>query len=68
MDINSSVLKSWAGTFVVAALTAFITVFGDGEVSWDDLKYVGVAAVLSVAPVIRNWFDENYKNYGKVAE
>ena len=67
-DSTKALLTSWAGTFVAAVLTALIAVFGDGELSWDDLKYVAVAGVMSVLPVIRNYFDTNYSGYGKVGE
>lgn len=61
-----ALLKSWAGTFAAAVVTAFLAVFGDGEVSVDDLKYVGVAGVTALLVVIKNWFDTDYKNYGKI--
>lgn len=63
-----ALLKSWGGTFVAAAVTALLTVFGDGELSVDDIKYVGVAAVLATLVVVKNWFDTAYKNYGKSSE
>jgi hypothetical protein len=60
-----AMLKSWAGSFMAAAIAAFIVILGDGTITVDDCWYILVAGLVAVLPVIKNYFDKSYKNYGK---
>lgn len=63
---TKAMLNSWFNAFMTALIAALIVVLGDGELSWDDLKYVGISAVIAVLPVIKNYFNKNDPRYGKV--
>lgn len=65
---KKALLKSWAGSFIAAAIAALIVILGDGTLTADDLRYVLVAGAVAVLPVIKNYFDKSYKNYGKGSE
>jgi hypothetical protein len=60
-----AMLKSWAGSFMAAAIAALIVILGDGTITVDDCWYILVAGLVAVLPVIKNYFDKSYKNYGK---
>jgi len=60
-----AMLKSWAGSFMAAAIAAFIVILSDGTITVDDCWYILVAGLVAVLPVIKNYFDKSYKNYGK---
>lgn len=62
---TKAMLKSWLNVFGAALLTALVVVLGDGSLSVEDLWYVLVAGVISVAPVIKNYLDPNDARYGK---
>lgn len=63
-----NMLKSWVGTFAAAAIAALLAVlvstkdFPTDGTGW---KAIGIAGLLAVLPVIRNYFDSNYTGYGK---
>lgn len=64
---TKAMLNSWFNAFMTALIAALIVVLGDGELSLDDLKYVGISAVVAVLPVIKNYFDKSDPRYGKVS-
>ena len=69
-DSTKALLKSWGGTFVAALITGFLSVFAvTGEIPTDSKVWLAVlgAGLVAVLPVIRNYFDTAYKNYGKGA-
>ena len=65
-----NMIKSWGGTFVSAVITAFLAVLvstGDFPTDGTGWKAIGIAGLLSVLPVIRNFLDSSYTGYGKGA-
>ena len=58
-------LKSWFNAFAAAIISALIFVLADSSFSVSDLWYVLIAGVVSVLPVIKNYFDNEYAGYGK---
>jgi len=64
-----NMIKSWAGTFVsavIAALLAILTTTGEIPMDGQTWLSILVAGVVSVLPVIKNYLDTSYLNYGKV--
>lgn len=62
---TKAMLNSWLNSFMTALIASLIVVFGDGEISIEDIKYVIVSAVVAVLPVIKNYFDKNDPRYGR---
>lgn len=66
---TKAMVRTWINTFVAALITAAIAVFANngGELPLDGKTWLGVlvAGVVSVLPVIKNYFDSNYSLYGK---
>jgi hypothetical protein len=66
---TKSMLKSWAGTFVaavIAALMAILTTTGEIPMDVQTWLAILVSGLVSVLPVVKNYFDTSYLNYGKV--
>jgi hypothetical protein len=68
-DKTKAMLRSWFNAFIASVITAAIAVFAnnDGSLPLDGKTWLGVlvAGVVSVLPVIKNYFDSNYSLYGK---
>lgn len=62
---TKAMLNSWFNAFMTALIASLIVVLGDGDLSLDDLKYVGISALVAVLPVIKNYFDRNDPRYGR---
>jgi hypothetical protein len=66
---TKAMLRTWINTFVAAIITAAIAVFANngGSLPLDGKTWLGVlvAGVVSVLPVIKNYFDSSYSLYGK---
>lgn len=65
---TKAMLKSWFNVFIAALLSALIVVFGDGQITVEDLWYVLSAGIIAVLPVIKNYFDKNDPRYGRTNE
>ena len=68
---TKNMLKSWGGTFVsalIAALLAILTTTGKIPIDAETWTAIVFAGLVSVLPVVKNYFDKNYLNYGKVSE
>ena len=62
---TKAMLNSWFNAFMTALIASLIVVLGDGDLSIEDIKYVGISAVVAVLPVIKNYFDKNDPRYGR---
>lgn len=62
---TKAMLNSWFNAFMTALISSLIVVLGDGDLSTEDLKYVGISALVAVLPVIKNYFDKNDTRYGR---
>lgn len=62
---TKAMLNSWFNAFMTALIASLIVVLGDGDLSIEDLKYVGISALVAVLPVIKNYFDKNDPRYGR---
>ena len=68
-NTTKSMLKSWAGTFVaaiIAALMAILTTTGAIPMDAQTWLAILVSGLVAVLPVVKNYFDKSYLNYGKV--
>jgi len=68
-NTTKSMLKSWAGTFVaaiIAALMAILTTTGAIPMDAQTWLAILVSGLVAVLPVVKNYFDTSYLNYGKV--
>lgn len=66
---TKNMIKSWAGTFVsavIAALLAILTTTGEIPMDGQTWLSILVAGIVSVLPVIKNYLDTSYLNYGRV--
>jgi hypothetical protein len=68
-DKTKAMLRTWFNAFIAAVITAAIAVFANngGSLPLDGQTWLGVlvAGIVSVLPVIKNYFDSNYSLYGK---
>ena len=68
-NATKAMLSSWFNAFMAAIITAAIAVFAsnNGSIPLDWQTWVGVlvAGVVSVLPVIKNYFSTAYTLYGK---
>jgi hypothetical protein len=66
---TKAMVNSWFNAFVASIITAAIAVFSSngGSLPLDGKTWLGVlvAGVVSVLPVIKNYFDSSYALYGK---
>ena len=65
-----NMLKSWAGTFVAAAITALLAILVTNKsipMDWPTWQAIIIAGLVAVLPVIRNYLDPSYSGYGKDA-
>jgi hypothetical protein len=67
---TKAMLKSWGNVFIAAVITALLVVIVDTEtlaLDWKTLEAIIIAGLISVLPVIRNYFDQNDPRYGRVS-
>jgi hypothetical protein len=67
---TKNLLKSWAGSFVAAAITALLAILitqNSIPADWHTWETIIIAGLVSVLPVIRNFLDSSYAGYGKTA-
>lgn len=65
-QLLASPLGSFIKAFVVAVLTIIVAKYNEGVVcnSLECLKSVGIASLFSTLPVIINYLNPNYTQYG----
>jgi branched-subunit amino acid transport protein len=67
---TKAMIKSWGNIFIAAIITALTVVIVETKtlaLDWQTLEAVLIAGLVSVLPVIKNYFDKSDTRYGKVA-
>lgn len=65
---DKAMLRTWLNTFVSAILASLTTVLVTTQsltLDWVTLQAVLYSGVIAVLPVIRNYFSDEYTQYGK---
>ena len=66
---RKKIFKSWRNVFVSALIASLMTVFmtSGGTIPLDGATYssVLVSGLVAVLPVIKNYFDKGYDEYGR---
>jgi branched-subunit amino acid transport protein len=67
---TKAMLKSWGNVFLAAVITALTVVIVETKtlaLDWQTVEAILIAGIVSVLPIIKNYFDKNDTRYGKVA-
>jgi hypothetical protein len=70
-NANKAMLRTWVNTFmsaILASLTTILVTTQSLALDWVTLQAVLYSGVIAVLPVIKNYFDKGYDQYGKQPE
>lgn len=64
---TKAIIRSWINVFVAAVITAWLTILVSTQslsLDWLALEAILIAGLVSVLPVIRNYFNKEDHRYG----
>lgn len=70
-EINKAMFRTWINTFVSAILASLITILATTHslaLDWTSIQAILYSGVIAVLPVVKNYFDKGYDQYGKEAK
>ena len=69
MKLNKAILFSYGKYLAVSFGTAILISYGNTHtVTLNDIKWAGISVIVSVIPVVRNYFNKKYPGYGKIID